>query len=338
MISILAGEKEAGSRIDRVLRKRLPLVSLAGIYSLIRLGGVRVAGKKRVGQDYRLIAGDRIEIDLDPAELAVPRTQSAADKCLVNTEFFRRNFSILHEDGDLLACNKPAGLVVHPGSGHLQHDTLIDLAVAYLLAGDAAATADDIGLVHRLDRDTSGVILVAKNKPALRRLHESFRDRSLVKRYIALCHGRPPKNEGEVTVNLRRGRDLRGETTMRVDTAGDFSRSRYRIDAFHDDISRVEVLLETGRTHQIRLHLPHIGAPIIGDGRYGDGSRDAAFFSKHPRLPKRLYLHAWKLAIPHPSGRRTITMTAPVPPEFAEAIAEVFGTTVNCPGRGERTP
>jgi len=323
MISIVVHEKEAGSRLDRILRKRLPLLSLSNIYTMIRRGGVRVDGHRRVGQDYRLVLGDIININADPAELALPAArQPGADSRLVKTEFFKRNFSILHEDDDLLVCDKPIGLVVHPGSGHLHHDTLVDLAPAYLFAGGKINNVDDFALVHRLDRDTSGAILIAKNKQALRRLHEMFRRRSLTKQYIAICHGQPPENEGEIELHLQRGRDARGETTMRVQERGVLSRSSYRVDAFSGDRSRVEVFLETGKTHQIRIHLSHLGAPILGDSRYGDALRDKVFFLTSPGLTVRLYLHAWKLSFLHPSTMRPFTVTAPLPIDFADVMED----------------
>jgi RluA family pseudouridine synthase len=332
MISLLAQEKEAGCRLDRILRKQLPLLPLSSIYSLIRRGGVRVAGHRRISQDYRLALGDAIDVDVDPAELSRGAAlQEGPDGNLVKTDFFRRNFSILHEDADLLVCNKPVGLVVHPGSGHLHHDTLVDLAAAYLFAGGKIKTYDDFALVHRLDRDTSGAILIAKNKQTLRRLHELFRRRSLTKQYSAICHGRPPLFEGEIEVPLQRGRDAEGETTMRVGTAGALSRTRYRVDASTVDRSRLDVFLETGKTHQIRIHLSHLGAPIIGDVRYGDAARDRAFFSANPHLANRLYLHAWKLSFLHPSTMRTLTVTAPLPGDFADAMEDRKST-----GTGEQ--
>ena len=328
MIELLAGDNEAGCRLDRIVRKKLPLIALSGIYSLIRKGGVRVSGQK-VRQDYRLQRGDVIAIDADVAELAVPDYHERQDlSALVRTEFFKRNFTVLHEDRDLLACNKPAGLVVHPGTGHLRRDTLIDLATAYLLAGRKINGSDDVALVHRLDRDTSGVILIAKNKPAVRRLHEAFRPRSLVKQYVAICHHRPPKAEGEVAVRLVRDRDERGETKMRVrgqevsGAAGMPTRSVYRLDAYHNDLSKVELFLETGKTHQLRVHLAHLGAPIVGDSRYGDAVLDKALFTRRTRVVQRLYLHALRLEVPGYSGGRTISIKAPLPEEFKSIMEE----------------
>jgi RluA family pseudouridine synthase len=320
MITIQATENEDNVRIDRILRKRLALMPLSSIYSLIRRGGVRVDGRK-VRQDYRLKAGEIVIIDANESEAAAANPDAGSLARLVATDFFKRNFSILHEDADLMACNKPAGLVVHPGTGHVQRDSLIDLAAAYLLSQKKIRDPEQISLVHRLDRDTSGVILIAKNKVTVRRLHELFRGRALEKMYVAVCHGRPPKDEGEVALPLVRGRDDSGETTMKVGAAGAVSRTRYRIDAFHHNLSRLEVFLETGRTHQIRAHLAAVGAPIVGDQRYGDPARDQAVFSRQGNT-RRLYLHAHRLTLPAVPGRRQSSFTAPLPKEFKAIMAE----------------
>jgi 23S rRNA pseudouridine955/2504/2580 synthase len=325
MISIPVTENEAGCRLDRIVRKRLPLLSLSAIYSLIRKGGVRVSGRK-VRQDYRLQKGELLEIAVDLSELAVPVSGENADFArLVNAVFFKRHFRVLHEDRDFLACNKPVGLVVHPGTGHLRRDTLIDLAVAYLLAGRKIHRRDDIAPAHRLDRDTSGVILIAKNKPALRHIHEALRTGTVEKLYVAVCHGRPPRDEGEIAVELIRGRDAKGETTMRIGQKGEggvFSRSVYRLSAYEHGLSRLEVDLDTGRTHQIRIHLAHAGAPIVGDTRYGNAELDNALFSRRPDKVRRLYLHALKLAVPGIRGDRNLSIIAPLPDEFKSIMEQ----------------
>jgi 23S rRNA pseudouridine955/2504/2580 synthase len=321
MIKIIAGPNESSVRLDRILRKKLSLMSLSLIYSLIRRGGVRINGK-RVKQDYRIHEGDELCIDADPSEMArEDRGDAGRFDRMIRTDFFKRNFRILHEDRDVLACDKPVGLVVHPGSGHLSGDTLFDLAAAYLLANKKIVAIDDMALVHRLDRDTSGVILIAKNKRALRGLHEEFRDRSLIKHYVAICHHRPSDHEGEIVERLERSRDQKGETTMRVGKDGLFSRTRYRLEAFDNDRSRIELFLDTGRTHQIRAHMAHAGAPLVGDTRYGDAALDERLFSSRRDIPVRLYLHAWKLAVSHPSTGKPLRLMSPLPPGFA-AIME----------------
>ena len=320
MITINAGPNESGVRLDRLLRKNLPLMSLSAIYGLIRRGGVRINGK-RVKQDYRIQEGDEIRVDVDSAEAAAPaQGDSARFERLVKTEFYRRNLIILHEDRDVLACDKPAGLVVHPGSGHLTGDTLFDLAAAYLMTGRKIASPDDMALAHRLDRDTSGVILIAKNKRALRGLHEDFRDRSLTKHYVAICHHRPPDHEGEIVERLQRSRDRKGETTMRVGKDGLFSRTRYRLEAFDNGRSRIELFLDTGRTHQIRAHMAHAGAPLVGDTRYGDAALDERLFRDRHDVPRRLYLHAWKLTVPHPTTGKPLRLVSSLPGEFGAVM------------------
>lgn len=165
------------------------------------------------------------------------------------------------------------------------------------------------------DRDTSGVILIAKNKLALRSLHEEFRDRSLIKHYVAICHHRPPDHEGEIVERLERVRDQKGETTMRVGKDGLFSRTRYRLEAFDNDRSRIELFLDTGRTHQIRAHMAHAGAPLVGDA-----ALDERLFSSRRGVPVRLYLHAWKLTVPHPSTGKPIRLESPLPGEFLSVM------------------
>lgn len=314
MIKITIGAPDAGSRLDRVLRKRLSLMSLSSIFSLIRKGGVRVGGK-RVKQDYRVNEGDELEIHADESEIASPSGPDTNLKGIVSTSFFKKNFIIIHEDRDLLACNKPSGLVVHPGTGHLKHDTLIDLATGYLLEQGSLAEGEEPALVHRLDRDTSGVILIAKTKQSARQLNEIFRDRTIEKRYIAITHNRPPKYEGEIVLNMSRAHEYDNGTKMMVEDDGQLTKSRYRILESHGNCSRLEVFLETGKTHQIRVHLSHEGAPIVGDVRYGNEDLDKALFGKF-RAKNRLYLHAERISFIHPITNKKIVLTAPTPAEF----------------------
>lgn len=314
MIKITIGTPDAGSRLDRVLRKRLSLMSLSSIFSLIRKGGVRVGGK-RVKQDYRVNEGDELEIHADESEVASPSGPDTNLKGIVSTSFFKKNFVIIHEDRDLLACNKPSGLVVHPGTGHLKHDTLIDLATGYLLEQGSLAEGEEPALVHRLDRDTSGIILIAKTKQSARQLNEIFRDRTIEKRYIAITHNRPPAYEGEIVLTMSRAHEYENGTKMRVEDDGQLTKSRYRVLESHGNCSRLEVFLETGKTHQIRVHLSHEGAPIVGDVRYGNEELDKQFFEKF-RAKNRLYLHAERISFVHPVKNKKIVLTAPVPAEF----------------------
>jgi 23S rRNA pseudouridine955/2504/2580 synthase len=309
MVRIQIGTEESGSRLDRFLRKRFALLPLSEIYALIRKGKVRIDGK-RTKQDQRLTEGSLLEVDVDPSEESKPRGPDKSLKSIVNTDFFRRNFRIIYEDDDLLACNKPSGLVVHPGTGHLHRDTLIELAAGYLINKGCLKGGEEPALVHRLDRDTSGVILIAKNKKCLRKLHEIFRSRDVSKQYIALCHNRPPEYEGEIVLGM-------SGTKMKVSEHGQISRSRYRIVEYNNLLSKLEVILETGKTHQIRVHLAHIGAPIVGDQRYGNPQLDKKILQKKVH---RLYLHAHRIVFTHPTKGRKLTLEAAQPNEFKELM------------------
>ncbi|MDR2694430.1 MAG: RluA family pseudouridine synthase [Chitinispirillales bacterium] len=321
MINLTIGQSGHGSRLDRLLRKRLPLLSLSAVYGLIRRGSVRVDGRK-VKQDHRLSEGEQLEIDVDESEFSEQeRPQNALIK-LTKTEFFKRNFHVLFEDPSVLVCNKPAGLVVHPGSGHRHSDNLIDLAAAYILSTRDSLSPDPPVLMHRLDRDTSGVILLAKNTGIARRLHEEMRAGRFKKQYAAVAHNRPPEFEGTVTLGMRRNDRSRTGMKMSVSEDGEglaASSTSYKIAEYRNDMSRLEILLHTGKTHQIRVHLAHLKSPVLGDERYGDRRLDNLFFASS-QLPRRLYLHAHKLSFPHPKTGKTMTVTAPVPKEFGPAL------------------
>jgi RluA family pseudouridine synthase len=328
MIKLPIGQSENGSRLDRLLRKRLPLLSLSAIYGLIRRGSVRVDGRK-TKQDHRLSEGELLEIDVDESEFSErERPQNALIK-LTKTEFFKRNFHVLFEDPSILVCNKPAGLVVHPGSGHQHSDNLIDLATAYVLSTYGSRSdhsnnqpPDPPVLMHRLDRDTSGVILLAKNTGIVRQLHDDMRAGKFKKQYAAVSHNRPPEFEGTVTLGMRRSDRSRSGMKMSVseDTEGSMeSSTTYKISEYRNDMSRLEILLHTGKTHQIRVHMAHLKSPLLGDERYGDHRLDNNFFAAS-QLPRRLYLHAHKLSFPHPKTKKMMTVTAPVPKEFSLAL------------------
>lgn len=312
MIHIQCGSEEATCRLDRLLRKRLALMSLSEIYSLIRKGGVKINGKK-AKQDYRICEGDLISVDVDESEMSAKQGPDESLKSIVKTSHFKRNFNIIYEDKDLLACNKPSGLVVHPGTGHLKHDTLIDLVTGYLIDQGQLKNGEEPALVHRLDRDTSGIILIAKNKNILRKIHDIFRSRDLVKHYVAISHNRPPEYEGEIVLGLSRSDEKKSGMKMLVEDDGEYSKSTYRIVEYNNKLSKLDVFLETGKTHQIRVHLAHVGAPIVGDERYGNPELDKLL---PDTFKKRLYLHAYRLSFVHPVKGKKITLEAPVPAEF----------------------
>jgi 23S rRNA pseudouridine955/2504/2580 synthase len=319
MVSIPITLNDSNQRFDRFLRRRLPLRTLSDIYRMIRTGFARVNGGK-VEQNHRLVEGDIVDLRVDQAELQTlkPAGPDAATD-ISKTEFFKRNLAVVYEDESIVACNKPPHLVVHPGTGHAGGATLIDLVKSHLLhRGKKAADTDPV-LVHRLDRDTSGIILVAVNKAVVRSLHSLLRGRDFVKKYVAVCHGVPPAKQGVVEAGLSKTVERNEGTKMRVDESGLFSKTEYSVAAAGNGLSRLELTLITGRTHQIRVHMAHIGCPVVGDVRYGDGAADAALFAR-TKAPRRLYLHAAAVSFVHPVTGKRLMLSAPVPEEFAALL------------------
>ena len=277
----------AGRRIDNFLLGELKGVPRTRIYRILRKGEVRV-NKGRIRPGYRLQTGDQVRIP--PVRVAPrrPLPEVGAGPSLEDR--------VVYEDPRLLVLNKPAGMAVHGGSG-------LSYGVIELLRAERPE-AHYLELVHRLDRDTSGLLIIAKKRSALRTLHEQLRERRLGKRYLALVAGRW-KDRGEegwkggervVDAPLRKNVMSSGERIVRVDSEhGKPSLSRFEALRRFKDATLVSVLIETGRTHQIRVHAAHIGHPLAGDGKYGDGE-----FNRQLRALglKRLFLHAARLELP----------------------------------------
>ncbi len=311
MKKIVVTEDYDGVRLDRLLKKEMKGIPLSLLFRHLRKGNIKVNGKKKK-QDYRLSEGDEIKLFIKPEELNIENSETKLPS--INTPFFKKNFKVIYEDDSILVCNKPSGLVVHPGSGHKGSDTLVHLANAYMQSkGGGEAT-----LVHRLDRDTSGVILLAKNKRILRTLNTQLREHEMKKIYIALCHGIFKERKGTINLELERTSSENSGMKMKVKKGGVQSLSKYKVISSRHRISKVEVELHTGKTHQIRVHMNHLGNPILGDVRYGDHERDQRVLSDKD---KRLYLHADTLSFYHPEYRREVTFNAPLPKEFLNKLS-----------------
>lgn len=313
MISLTACDDDADVRIDRFVRKQLKRVALGGLYRLIRTGGVRINGKK-CRQDSRLACGDVVTVAVADGE--IDKTGDAPEirlRALAATPYFKSNFRVIFEDDCLLVCSKPASLVVHSGSGHNNHDTLIDLAQAHVLIHDGPGVSPY--LVHRLDRDTSGVIVLAKSARVARVLTERFRKRDIQKQYTVIVHGYPPEPSGTIKVRIERTFGRNDGTKMKVGHGGDFSESSYKVLRNGNGLSLLSVELHTGRTHQIRVHMNHKGCPIVGDVRYGNAEADFELW-KRTGLRPRLCLHARFLALNHPVSGRPMSFEDPLPQLF----------------------
>jgi 23S rRNA pseudouridine1911/1915/1917 synthase len=229
---------------------------------------------------------------------------------------------ILHEDDDLLVLNKPAGLVVHPAAGHPEH-TLVN-ALLHHCAGRLSGIGGVArpGIVHRLDKETSGCLIVAKNDAAHLKLSEQFAARQVLKIYQAIVCGRMPRAAGEIIASIARHPAQRKRMAV-TRTGGRQARTSYRVLEQLKDVARVELRLHTGRTHQIRVHLEHLGCPVLGDLVYGKRQNLRLKEASGYVAPRQL-LHAAKLALVHPRTQRRMTFEAPLPEDFAVAM-DFFG-------------
>jgi 23S rRNA pseudouridine1911/1915/1917 synthase len=224
---------------------------------------------------------------------------------------------ILYEDEHLLVLNKPAGLVVHPGAGRAT-GTLVHALLAHCPNLPGIGGVERPGIVHRLDRDTSGVMVVAKSEAAHQSLSLQFKNRIVRKRYLALVHGEVRQEAGRIEAAI--GRREHDRTRMGVKTAGGrMARTAYRVLRRLPGMTLVELGLETGRTHQIRVHLAHIGHPVVGDEVYG-GRRERHGAAGVPPAPRQL-LHAWWLGFRHPVHGEWLEFAAPIPADFATAAS-----------------
>lgn len=292
-------QEQAGQRLDRFLTATLHGYSRAMVQQMIADGGVQV--NARPGKaGYMLRAGDRIEV-----QQVLPE----------NTTIVRPNalpLDIVYEDDDLLVINKEAGLVVHPAPGHAD-DTLVNALLAR--NPELQAVGDEVrpGIVHRLDRDTSGLIIVAKNQHALAALQEQMQRHEIVKRYLALVEGVVKPDKGSIDAPI--GRDTRNRQQMTITTRESReARTHFRVLERFQRHTLLLLQLETGRTHQIRVHLKAIGHPVVGDPTYGSGNvlKDVSLH--------RQFLHAYQLEFKQPTTGETITLQASLPPDLQNVL------------------
>lgn len=298
----VVNESHAGERLDAYLASQIEGWSRARLQRLIENEDVLVNGKV-AKPSYKLREADEIEV-----ELVAPPTDVFTPENIP--------LDIVYEDDALVVVNKPAGLVVHPAAG-TPSGTLAN-ALAYHFQ-QLPGTSVRPGIVHRLDRDTSGLLVVAKTETALENLSDQFRDRSVYKSYVALVHGRVLSNTGKIDQPLARDRSNR--TRMAVVPGGRNALTLYRVRQTFDRFTLLDVELKTGRTHQIRVHLAWLKHPVVGDETYG-GGRDNTI--RDPRLRARLralnrhFLHAEKLGFKHPKTGEFVKFEAPLPPELRD--------------------
>jgi 23S rRNA pseudouridine955/2504/2580 synthase len=290
---IEVAEEEAGQRIDNYLLARLKGVPKSRIYRIIRSGEVRI-NMKRAEASQKVVAGDRIRVP--PVRVAERDEPEAAPHF---------KLTVLFEDDAVLAIDKPAGLAVHGGSG-IAHGVIESLR-------SMRPESRFLELVHRLDRDTSGVLLLAKKRSSLTVLHEMMRGHDMDKRYLAGVAGRFRNEKQRVRVSLAKHVNAAGEKRVSVSDEGQDAETIFHLVERGADMSLLEAELLTGRTHQIRVHLAHLGHPVLGDEKYGDFELNRAL--KKQGL-KRMYLHAAKLAFNHPLSGEKVELVSPLPADL----------------------
>ncbi len=302
---VTVDEGAAGQRIDNYLVRLLKGVPKSHIYRILRSGEVRV-NKGRVDQTYRLELGDLIRVP--PIRVAAP----SAAKTAAHVPHVA--FRVLFEDDALLAIDKPAGMAVHGGSG-ISRGVIEQLRLQH-------PEFKFLELVHRLDRETSGILLLAKKRSALLAMHEAIRDGATDKRYLTLVKGCWKNRRQAVKAPLQKTTTADGERRVFVHADGQPSHTVFNLLEAWPDFSLLEAELKTGRTHQIRVHLQHLGFPIAGDDKYGD-------FTLNKQLQKqglkRMFLHAWRLTLPHPVTGAPLQLQAELPAELQQFVDQLSG-------------
>lgn len=311
MIEFRIDEDNAGLRLDKFLRKKLSQVPVSHLFKMIRTKKVRVNGK-RAQPEQPLAAGDVLSIRGDEQKLMTAETPQAA-RLLPPLDMSQ--LKILLEDDWMMAVNKPSGMAVHTGSG-ITGGTLVDFVRAHL--GDKATRNDfNASPAHRLDRDTSGVILVAKRRPAMVHFMEVFSEGRAKKRYLTLAMGRFPQNRGRIDVPLSEHQQTaksKNQHGVKMQEAV----THYHVLEQGPGCALLECTIETGRTHQIRRHLASLGHPVAGDRKYGDFG-----FNREAKAQwglKRLFLHAERIEVPHPEHGRKVLVRAELAPDLQDVL------------------
>jgi len=291
----------AGQRLDVWLESRIPELSRSRIQGLIRNQQVTRDGHA-VKPHQKVTTGMTVEVLIPPTRPA----NLAAEAIPLN---------VLYEDTHMIVINKPAGRVVHPAAGHAS-GTLVNALLHHCPDIEGIGGERRPGIVHRLDKDTSGVLVVAKNDHAMLEIQAQFKDRRVHKVYLAVVRGVPVKPEGRIEKNIARSTHDRKKMAVSA-TAGRLAVTRYRVVEALGSASLVRVVIETGRTHQIRVHMAHIGHPVAGDRVYGR--------KQAPLEAPRQMLHAAELTLDHPADHRRMTFTAPLPDDMSALLERLRG-------------
>ena len=306
-LSFQVDEAEADARLDAYLASRVEGWSRARLQHLIEDEAVLVNGRQ-VKSSYKVHAGDQIEVAL----LASPATTFSPENIPLD---------IIYEDRDLIIVNKPAGLVVHPAAG-IHSGTLANALAFHFDQLSTTAGAVRPGIVHRIDRETSGILVVAKTETAHEKLADQFRERTVFKSYVALVHGIMAEDRGRIEQPI--ARDPRNPTRMAIVRGGRTAISMYRVRRRYERFTLVDVEIKTGRTHQIRVHLSSLKHPVVGDDVYGGGRDNTVLDPKLKAGIRKLgrhFLHSEQLSLLHPSTGESLRFQAPLPADLRQLLS-----------------
>lgn len=320
---IISHPADAGQRLDRFIRKFLPYAPLGGIFKILRTWKIKVNGKKK-DQTYRIEIGDEITFWLSDIEIEIMKWNENRDiknEESNNSYSIKNSIEILYEDEYLIVVNKPAWVNVHPGDHKTTEISLIDQIQDYLEWKYNSLTFRP-ALVHRIDRDTSGCLLIAKDKQVLESLLSDFQAHKIEKIYHAIVLDIPIKNEGTIQNRLLRIDNAKNEAKVRIDDTGQTAVTYYSVLQNYmsgsQNFSLIECRIETGRTHQIRVHLSHIGHPILWDRSYGNKSINS-YINRELQI-KRQLLHARSIGFIHPKTHKKIIIEAKYPLDFLKIL------------------
>ena len=327
LVEVAVNVNDAGQRAERFLRKHFTYMKLDRLQSLFRRKEIKI-DRKAIQSNHKLQIGDFIKVygvreeDLQPAsESERPSARPDPVRFEAPTKAQPFTIPILHEDKELLVLDKPAGMAVHPGTGISAGESLIEKVWEYLAPERVPGEIFQPSLVHRLDKETSGVLVVAKTGGCLRRLNSAMREGAFTKRYLALVDGVPDPPSGEVSGLLRRVDSRTGGAKAEVaDEDGKWSVTKYKTVKDLGNFSLLGVIIETGRMHQIRAHLAHVGHPLAGDPRYGDFEKNRAYRKAFGL--KRTFLHAADLDLDLGKGGK-LSFHAPLPKDLSSVVEKL---------------
>jgi 23S rRNA pseudouridine1911/1915/1917 synthase len=306
---ITTDNEAAGKRLDAFLASQLADISRTRIQRAIEDGDVLV-NDRAAKPSYKLRPGDQIDIDFpEPAPVEI-----VAEAIPLH---------ITYEDDDLIVVDKPAGMIVHPGAG-IESGTLANALVYHFNQLSGSAGRIRPGIVHRIDKETSGLLVVAKNDVAHLKISEQFHDRKVFKMYVAMVYGRVSQSLGDIEANLGRSPHNRTRMAVLKGGAGRYAHTLFQVVERYTEFSLLRVQIKTGRTHQIRVHLAHIGHPVVSDALYGmgrDNSVQDARMKKQVRQLGRHFLHAAQLEFHHPTTGELLKFAAPLPRELTSFLA-----------------